>query len=180
MKRTIVAGFAVAVAVSLTACSSVDTTRDWDPNFDFSQTSTYMWISSDSELDDITRNRVRAAANNAMQARGFTEVQSNASLALGYQVTTEQQQSATTTTTGWGGGYRWGWGGSMGMSTSQTRVNTWDVGTLVLALFDTDSQNLVWTGSASAKLQDNLNPEERQRRIQQAVDQMMDGFPPGG
>ena len=68
-----------------------------------------------------------------------------------------------------GGGWgwrRWGGGFGDGFGTSTTTEETYKVGTLVVDLFDTNTQKLIWRGAASKKL--NLD-----------VEKMFDHFPPG-
>ena len=129
-------------------------------------------------MDNITSSRIRLAVDQALQERGFTQSSSNPDLAVSYQVTTDQRRSFNTVNTGWGGGYRWGgWG--MGMSTSRTTENVWTEGTLLLGMFDTESKNMVWTGSATTDLDGTRSPQERQRLMEDAVNKMMRDFPPG-
>ncbi len=161
------------------ACSSISTTTDWDPSFNFSGTQTFYWIESAGQsVDAITTNRITMSVDSAMSARGFRRVDSGGDLAMAFQVTTNQRSSFTTVNTGWGGGWGWhgGWGG-MGMST--TTQQTWDEGTLVLALFETSNKDMVWTASATADLDQNKTPDQRTQQINDAVEKMMAKFPPG-
>jgi hypothetical protein len=168
----------LAIAFVSTGCSSISTTADWNPTFDFSQLSTYAWISSEGEIDAITSSRVRAAVNQAMAERGYTESDANPGLAVGYQVTTDQRSSFTTVSTGWSSGYRWG-SPSWGMGTSTTRETVFTDGTLILAIFDTEARTMVWTASATAELNQARDAQERQQLIETAVNRMMQDFPPG-
>jgi hypothetical protein len=158
-------------------------TTDWDPGVNFADLTTYSWIETDAHsTDSFTHARIRAAVDSSMSARGFRRTDSEADLAIGYKVTTDQQQSFSTVSTGWGTGYRWGWGRStVGVSrtTSTTSVNTWEEGTIIVSLFDQGTKDMVWTGSATAKLDPDRAPQERQERIHEAVEKMMRDFPPG-
>ena len=102
-------------------------------------------------------------------------------MAVGYQGTTAERKSYNTVNSGWGGGYGgYGWGGyGMSMGTSTTYENTWQEGSLILGLFDVESKALVWTGTATATLDQGRSPEERQQLIDDAVEKMMKKFPPG-
>ena len=177
MKR---AALCFTLAVLVTGCSSISVNSDYNPDTDFSQYSTYMWIDTEGEAgDSLTNDRVEAALDRAMQERGFEKVTSGADLALGYQLSTDQRTSYTTMSTGWGG-YRWGgWYGGMGVSSSTTTQNNYEVGTLLVGLFEVSTEELVWTGSASATVKENQTPQGRTQRINDAVDKMMAGFPPG-
>ena len=172
----------VGAALLVTACGSgISTNTDYDPQADFSSYSTYEWIDSEGAVDDITSSRVRSSVDAAMSARGFTKSSSNPDLAVSYQVPTQQRSSFSTINSGWGGSYRWGggWGMGMGMGTSTTTEQTWTVGSLILAIFSTDSQLMVWTGTATTDLDSNRTPQERQELIDSAVSKIMEDFPPG-
>ena len=176
MKARLFVGLAATLLVA--ACSGISTTTDFDPAVDFSAFSSYDWIDSQGQIDNITSSRVRTAVDAAMAERGFSQSNSNPDLAVSYQVTSAERRSFNTVNSGWSGGYRWGgWG--MGMGTSTTTENVWTEGTLILAIFDTGTKNLVWTGSATTDIDGSRTPEDRQRLIDDAVGKMMKNFPPG-
>ena len=166
-------------ALLVGACSGISTSTDYDPAVDFTSFSTYVWL--DTEGDDIgaiTDSRVRTSIDAALAAKGFQEAGANADIAVGYQGTTSERRSYNTVNTGWGGGYGWG-GYGMSMGTSTTYENTWQEGSLILGLFDVESKALVWTGTATATLDQGRSPEDRQQLIDDAVEKMMQKFPPG-
>ena len=175
---------ALGAALLMAACGGgISTTTDWDPGFDFMAGTTYDWMDSEGQVDNITSSRIRSAADAAMAERGFTHSTDDPALVMSYQVTTDQRSSFNTVSTGWGGGSRWGsgWGGmSMGMSTARTTENVWTEGTLVLAIFDVPTKDMVWHGSATTDLDGSRSPEQRQELMDDAVDKMMRDFPPGG
>jgi hypothetical protein len=169
----------VGAALFAAGCSSISTTIDWDRTVDFSGFTTYSWIVTEGEAaNDITSNRIKAAVDAGLAQRGLRKVDSGGDLAVGYQVSTDQQSSFTTMNTGWGGGYRWGGGWGMSMGTSTTTQQTWNVGTLVLAMFEQNGKTMVWNGSASADIDGNRTPEDREKQITSAVNKMLKDFPP--
>ena len=176
MKSRMLMGIGVALLVG--ACSGISTTTDYDPQVDFSGFSTYDWIDSQGEVDNITSSRIRQSVDAAMSAKGFTQSSSNPDLAVSYQISSAERRSFNTVNAGWGGGYGWGgWG--MGMGTSTTTENVWQEGTLILGIFDTSTKNLVWTGTATTDIDGSRSPQQRQELIDSAVNKMMGDFPPG-
>jgi hypothetical protein len=168
----------VSAVLLVSACSGISTSTDYDPAVNFSAFSTYDWIDSEGQVDNITSSRVRQSVDAAMAAKGFTQSTSNPDLAVSYQVTSAERRSFNTVNTGWGGGYgRGGWGMSMGTST--TTENVWQEGSLILGIFDTGTKNLVWTGTATTDIDQSRSPQERQELIDSAVGKMMGDFPPG-
>jgi hypothetical protein len=176
MKSRTLLGIGLALLVS--ACSGISTSTDYDPAVDFTAFSTYDWIDSEGEVDNITSSRVRQSVDAALTAKGFSQSSSNPDIAVSYQITTAERRSFNTVNAGWGGGYRGaGWG--MGMGTSTTTEQVWNEGSLILGIFDTGSKNLVWTGTATTDIDSSRSPQERQELIDSAVNKMMGDFPPG-
>lgn len=173
----------VAVALSLmlllAACSGISTSTDYDPAADFSSYGTYNWTSSGgTSTDDLTNTRIKSSVDAALAAKGLSKVNSGGDLAASYQVTTADQTTYNTVSSGWGGGYRYGWGGA-GMGTSTTYEQTYTQGTVILAMFDEGTKNLVWKGTASDTLDPGASPEDKAKNIQSAMDKMLKDFPPG-
>jgi len=176
MKSRMLMGIGLALLVG--ACSGISTTTDYDPAVDFSGFSTYDWVDSQGDVDNITSSRIRQSVDGAMTAKGFSQSSSNPDLAISYQVSSAERRSFNTVNAGWGGGYGWGgWG--MGMGTSTTTENVWQEGSLILGIFDTSSKNLVWTGTATTDIDGSRSPQDRQELIDSAVAKMMGDFPPG-
>jgi hypothetical protein len=68
----------------------------------------------------------------------------------------------------------------MGMSTSRTTETRYEVGQLVIALFDEERQEMIFTATGSKTLSGgNPSPEESQKRIDEAVAKILEDFPPG-
>jgi len=176
MKSRTLMGIGAALLVG--ACSGISTTTDYDPQVDFSGFSTYDWVDSQGDVDNITSSRIQQSVDAAMAAKGFSHSSSNPDLAISYQVSSAERRSFNTVNAGWGGGYGWGgWG--MGMGTSTTTENVWQEGSLILGVFDTGTKNLVWTGTATTDIDGSRSPQDRQDLIDSAVNKMMSDFPPG-
>jgi len=174
----------VATALMAGACSGISTTSDFDPSVNFAQYSTFTWLDTEGDdLDAITDSRIKGSIDAALTGKGLQKAGADADLAVGYQVTSAERRSYNTVNSGWGGGYGWGgygWGGyGMGMGVSTTYENVWEEGTLLIGMFDGESKNLVWTGTATAVIDDSRTPQERQQLVDDAVAKMLKDFPPG-
>ena len=178
------------LTVALSGCGSgISVSSDWDPGVDFTSFNTFVVLdeaSGGQGIDQLTQNRIKTSIANTLQAKGMRQVNSadDADAAVGWQVTTDQRSSFQTVSTGWGG-YGYGWGGwygrgGMGMTTSRTTETRYEVGTLVIAMFDTKREEMIFTATGSKTLQsDNPSPEEAQKRIDEAVAKILEDFPPG-
>lgn len=186
VKRLAMAG---VIAVALSGCGSgISVTSDWEPGVDFTSFKTFVVLEEaggSSGIDQLTQNRIKTSITSNLQAKGMRQADSkdDADAAVGWQVTTDQRSSFQTVSTGWGGyGYGWGgwYGGGMGgMSTSRTTETRYEVGTLVIAMFDTKRKEMIFTATGSKTLRtDNPSPQEAQKRIDEAVAKILEKFPP--
>ncbi len=85
----------------------------------------------------------------------------------------EMNQNHSTLNTyydGFGGGWRWG--GGFGGTT--TTVNTYQVGTVVVDLFDANTKKLIWRGSSSDTLSDKS--DKTIKNLDKGVQKMFDHF----
>jgi hypothetical protein len=178
MKRTMIA---IAIGLAINGCTGVKTSLDYDPSIDFSQFRTYSRVDTDGRAaDNFAHARIMNGIETVLAERGLELVESGGDLAVGYQITTSQRSTYTTVSAGWGGGRRGWWGGgTMGVSSSQTTERTYDVGTIILAMFEPQSKDMVWTGTASDTIRPNMTPAERQDQINAALRKMLRDFPPG-
>ena len=166
-------GTLLAIFASASFAQNVKT--DYDRSANFSAYHTYSWQKI-STRDELMVNRIKSAVNSAMAEKGYTEVPSGGDLALVAMETTHNQQTLDTFYNGLGGGWRWGGFGGFGMATTTTQ--TYQVGTLILDMFDAHNKNLIWRGASSDTLSNNS--EKNIKELDKGVSKMFKHFPPGG
>ena len=170
----------------IVGCSSVQVRSDWDQSVVFSQFETIAFMDDNAQaLNGLIDGRIRRALVDDLTAKGFEMVGStaDADLVLGFQVVTENRRSYSTVSTGWSGrGYRHSRGGwsSPGMTTvtTQTRVRTYTVGALVVAIFESENKELVWEASGSRRIDPSRGPSESESLIRDVVERVLRDFPP--
>ena len=164
---------ALSIATTLSACSSLDTSFDYDTAADFSRLKTYTWIESRSasEPTSLTLQRVHTAVDEALAARGY-RIDSQAP---DFLVASHISTSERTQVTDWGYTYapRGAWYGSHDID-----VYTYQEGTLILDVVDAASRSLLWRGTASRMVDPDWTPEEREKIVREAVDELLQQFPP--
>ena len=149
---------------------------DYDRGVDFSQFKTYSWEKVQTQ-DSLWVSRIKQAVNAVLAARGWTPVISGGDVAVMAMDMTQNHQTLNTFYNGFGGGWRWGGGFGGGFGDSQTSVETYKVGTLVVDLFDAHTKKLIWRGSASDTLSDKS--DKNIKNLDKGVQKMFDHFPPG-
>ena len=118
---------------------------DYDHTADFSQYKTYSWEKVNTQ-NDLWVDRIKAAVNSALTAKGWTLVESGGNVSIMAMEMTQSHQTLNTYYDNFGGGWGWRrWGGlGNGFGESTTTEETYKVGTLVIDLFDSNTKKLVW------------------------------------
>ena len=172
--------FAWLLALALAACSSVQVKSDWDPTANFTELRTWKWQSAtplptgNVRLDDpLVHKRIQAAIRTALDGRGYRQVaEGKADFEVAYHVAIDHKLDAQTIYTGYGPYRGWGMGGA------HTVVDSYEVGTLIVDVIDPASNAVTWRGTAQTRLQELKTPEEREKRVQEVVDEVLKRFPP--
>jgi hypothetical protein len=143
----------------------------WDESYDFSTIKTFQWDNSPESLEGknpFMHSRVVAAIENELTAVGLTKVQANGDVHVTYHTSMEQQVRLNSTSFGYGfGGYGGvGWGhygyGYGGPVSTTTSVDTYEEGTLVVDIWDSDTKTLIWRGTATRVFSENVEKAEAQ------------------
>ena len=166
----------VALAVGgLAACSTIETSADWDKAADFSKYKTYAWHEVQPAENSLVQQRIQAAVDSALASKGLRKVDDNPDLWVVTHTRLSEQTQINTYDTGWGYGWRWGYGGGMTTST----VSKVPVGNLIVDLVDANAKQMVWRGTASKTLSTSSTPEERDKAVHEAVNKMFQQYPAG-
>ena len=185
--RTLTVLVSFGVLLVAVACSQWSIQTDFDPTASFSTLHTYAWYSAeqpesgDPRLDDpILDKHIRDAVESALDARGYEKVGTNPNFLLVYHALVSKEVEVTTTATPVyaAGYYGWRYVGSP-VWVEQPVARTYDKGSLILDIIDTQSDRMVWRGSIQAELDQMATPEVRAQRINAAVKEMLAKFPPG-
>ena len=153
---------------------------DHDKNYDFNSIKTFAWAptpdTSVENTDPLMHSRIVNAIEHYIAMGGTQEVTQNPDVYVTYHTNTKEEMQLNTSSFGygypggwgWGGyGYGMGWGGA-GMSTSTTSVSTYEVGTLIVDVWDAESKELVWRGTAT-NIYLSANPDKMMKKIDKAL-----------
>ena len=158
-----------ALALATAACGGPSITRDRDPNVPIPVGATWAWGARDTvsryEMDPAAQNpilhqRVQAAVETEMQARGFTKVDlpSQANLVVTYHIGIKRESELQTTTSGmsagWYGGYGWGMYGAPTFATSTTREVQYQTGGLLIYIRNRADSRVAWRGLFTTDIHD--------------------------
>ena len=149
---------------------------DFDHQANFSQYKTYSWqkIEPPNSLWDA---RIKNAVDAQLAAKGWTQVDSGGDVAVVAMKTSKTQRTLRTFYDGFGGGWGWRRFGGGGFGDSTTTEQDYKVGTLVIDLYDAETKQLIWRGSAQDTLSDKATQNEK--KLDKGVAKMFKAFPPG-
>lgn len=167
-------GLTLALATSA-AAQKVQT--DWDHSANWSAYNTYYSEIPKPFGTQLSQQRALAAVDSALKSKGWTKVATldEASAAVLINGVVQQEQTATTMYTG--GGYAgWGYRGGAGMGTATTSTSQYNVGTLVVDIFDTKTKQLLFRGQGQKTISDKS--EKNIQALYSAVAKMFKDFPP--
>ena len=171
IQRTVFATVSIVLLLATAAIADVKT--DYDRSADFNRYKTYSWEKVQT-TDPLWVDRIKEAVDSQLAAKGWTRVDSGGEVSIIAIEMTRNQQTLNTFYDGFGRGWRWG--GGFGNAT--TTVDTYKVGTLVVDLFDANTQKLIWRGSSSDTLSDKS--DKNITTLDKDVQKMFDHFPPEG
>jgi len=153
----------VGMVFILASCSTIKVHTDLDSTVDFTKYKSfeyYGWADgSDKILNDLDKRRIESAFADELYKRGLGVVGKDGDMVIALYIVTEQKTQTTATTThmgGYGGYYGYGPGYGYGSGYSSTYVNTYDyeVGTLIISVYDKAEERLIWESTGSGEIND--------------------------
>jgi hypothetical protein len=151
-----------------------DVKIDFDKAFDFSTVKTYSIAIGTKWGNDLSERRVLTEIDQEIASKGWKKVTDSPNVLVVLHGATQTKRNASTFYSGMGGyGYR-GFGGGMG--TASTVVNEYQVGMLVVDIFDSKNKNLIFRGTAEDEISDN--PDRNKSRLEKASTKLFKNFPP--
>ncbi|MCG6947405.1 MAG: DUF4136 domain-containing protein [Acidobacteria bacterium] len=171
MKRALGLVFVLALIAAPAAAQKV--TIDFAHDYDFGSVKTFQYVdTTDSNIqgNQMMADRVATMIIKELREGGLVEVQENPDIFVTYHYTTEKRSSYTTTNYGYGGyhGGWYGWGGSMGSSTTQQQ--TYTDGTLIIDAYDATDKKMVWRGTGTVTVK--AKPEKQIKQVENILDKL--------
>jgi Domain of unknown function (DUF4136) len=151
------------------------TSFDYDKTANFAAFKTYALKDGTKVGNPLIDNRIVAAIESELAAKGLTASADKPDVTVIYHVAFDKKQDITAFSTG-GGPYAYRWGG--GWSTTDVRVNEILVGTLVIDVADANKNEVVWRGMGVKEVDVQAKAEKRDKNINGAVKKILKDFPP--
>lgn len=172
-------GLAMLAIALTTGCSQFTIRTDRAPDADFTRYRTFAWLPlAAAPPDDQTTGdraldkRIYEAIEGEMQRKGYSHAASDASdLLLTYRLlrTNGYQEPQLP--------YQAQWHRGAYVEALHASPDTYQRGTLIIDVVDRPARELVWRGSASARLQLHTSYDATVKRARAAIEQTLARFP---
>ncbi len=174
--------YASHLLVLVVGCSSIyGVSYDYNKYANFARLRTYDWLPftandedrQNEKIDSISLRRIRTAVSNQLASKGLEVSSENPDFLIAVYLKTKERLSVIN----YGGPYvypYYGYGPYGGTST----IVQYEEGTLLLDFIDSKSKQLIWRGSAKSDLDSVPTPEKREKMITEAVQKILENFPP--
>jgi hypothetical protein len=176
------------LGLMLAACAGIEVNTHYDPKAvpQLESFRTYAWLPQPEGKDprvynDIIDSYIRQAVDQELQGRGYKQVEANANpdFRIGWQGAIDSKVDVSTVNSYYGYGWAPYWNPYYGgAGAPYTHVYEYEQGTIILDMVDAKANKLVWRGTAQAEVNENPSASHTQKRINEAVDEMLSRFPP--
>jgi hypothetical protein len=168
--------FLTLLFVPITSCSTTTVSYDYDVEADFASLRTFDWwsVPAGPGTDELAIKRARNALNRQLQAKGFTRAAESPDFFVALHGGTQTKLDIVD----WG--YSYGRHGPHGGYWHGRGVDAYEYqeGTLIVDFVDANTKELIWRGSARAVIDPDRTPEQRSKKINEAVSKLLENFPP--
>jgi hypothetical protein len=185
----------IVLALLAVACSSNPVTTDYNPKYDFGAIRTYGWLAQNDQnqdpllYNDLTDERIHSAVDEQLALRGWKLVdKEKPDVMITYHLGMQDKIQVNDFYPNYGyypcyycrpyggayGGMGGPWGGYAGGGLS---VYQYTQGTIMLDLIDSKDMHMVWRGILSKPITSLKTPQERDARINSAVQQILSNLP---
>ncbi len=186
MKKSLKISTLLTLCLFLTGMLQAQVKSDYDKTIDFTKYKTYSFAGwqndSDKLINDLDKTRILDAFKAEFDARNMTLVEDNADAVVTLFLVIDNKTSTTAYTNYMGGmgmgyGYGWGMGMGAGMGTSTTTYseNDYEVGTLVVDVYDAGTKKLAWQGVLQKTI--NEKASKRDKTIPKNAAKIMKQYP---
>jgi len=174
----------LTLLLSLSACSTLQVTTEYDRDASFKKLSNYAWLpesalpEKNQHIDNnVLDEQIRMSVNKSLANKGFQLQKSDKpSFLIGYSIIIDQKSSINTVSIRSGSDPAWNAGAWQG--TTDLGQRNYEQGTIILDIVSADNNKLMWRANASAEIDPYANSNTRLQRIENAINKMLKEFPP--
>ena len=155
-----------------TGCSESIVELDYDTEADFTNLNTYDWFANSeiAQENELAAKRIKNAVNRELAAKGLTKVSENPDLLIAMCIGRQLKRDY------FDSGHSYS---QYSPYRTRSPISTYEYeeGTLTLDFVNAKTKELILRGTAKAVINPAISPEEREKRINEAVSKILEKFP---
>jgi len=177
MIRTFAVIIAIAVCLAAAPAAAQKVYVDYSPLADIGNYKSFAWVATPEasiyDQNPLNHSRIKNAIEYYLVKGGMVEDTENPDLFVTYHGETDSSFSINASAIGYGFPSDWTWDPYWGTAagTMTTTPVEQKAGTLVIDIWDANTQKLIWRGSMSGTLTDN--PQKGIKKIDQGIQKMV-------
>jgi len=148
---------------------------DYDQSVDFTSFKTFAWgptpETSVKGESPLMHSRIKNSIEFHLTEGGLVEDTENPDLYVTYHGSSREETRLTTTGMGYGYGGGWGWNAHYPNFNTTTTSHTYDRGTLIIDLWDANTKEAIWRGTAEAVVK--TNPQQAAKQLEKAINKIV-------
>jgi hypothetical protein len=149
---------------------------DYDMSYDGSTIKTFAWKetaeTSVARVNPLMHSRIVNGIEYYLALSGAHETDANPDVYVTYHGSTEEEIYLDTDYYGYGYPSHWGYYGHTGYGAGVTTVRKYEIGTLVVDVWDAASNKLIWRGTAT-NITVTDNPAKMEKKLNKALKKMV-------
>ena len=181
--------FSALLGLFVAGCSTISVSHSFDPDSEFTELKRFGWMSGPavSPEDELALKNIRHSLATQLAGKGIVEDRDNPDFLISIHGGKEKKVDVQQ----WGYAYAdrpyfyrpyGAFGHGYGFAPPPGRIDyrsgtdtfEYEIGTLILDFINPKNKELIWRGTAQAVVEDPVSPQ----RIDQAVSELLQGFPP--
>jgi hypothetical protein len=167
MRNTLALVLGLAL-VTISCAPAIHVRTDYDRHANFSKYRTFSIRAGNSTGNPVMDQRIKSDVASALRAKGLEEVrEGDGDAVVVAHAATRTHRTYETFYDGWDWHWRWG--------APEVVVDEFEVGTIVVDMFDPRTKTAVWHGYARHVLSEA--PEKNAERADEAVAKIFENFP---
>ena len=177
MKNTILALMLFFVSAGYAA--PLPASFDYDTAADFEALKTFDWMPATGNAagDELLVKRIKNSVDAQLQAKGRNISADNPDFLISMELS-GQTVSGGSVGIGMSIGIPVGRAGSISIGGGKRKSRDKKEGTLVLEFVDAKTKSLVWSATVTEAVDPSATPEQKQKKIDEVISQMLSQFPP--
>jgi hypothetical protein len=148
--------------------------NDFDNAVDFSNYTTYAWVKGTAVANATLHDRIVNAVEGELSKRWLRGIQANPDLYVIYHGSAKREVVIDMSSFGYTYRSSWLWGGKIGRS--DTGIQTYPQGTLVVDIWEAKTRRLIWRGVATDSV--TTEPARSLDAINSGLQKMFLKYPP--